>query len=118
MKNITDNVEGERKPNKWEGNPLVPITAFGIITLIGLSIAGAFNYTMNVSHLKKSGINRENVEFFSLFRPGYYAPMYKGEFEKAEPGYKLKSKKSFEENNDAVLDSTEFLNYYKKMHSN
>lgn len=81
---------------------LVPITAWGIMAVTGLSIGGAFNYTMNTIHLKKSGIPKEDVEFFSLFSPGYFLPMYKGEYEKANPGYKLKSN-----NKNHTLDSNE-----------
>ena len=102
------NIENKTKPNKWKGHPIIPITAFGIVAVVGLSIAVAFNYTMNSIHLNKSGLSKRDAEFFSLFFPGDYSPMYKGEFEKAIPGYKLKSEK----NKNVDPDSTEFI--YRK----
>ena len=90
MKNITD----KTKPNKWEGHPLVPITVFGIVTLIGLSLAGIFNYGINSYHITKQKIPLENISTIEMIMP-YHNGRWK------------------EKNNrDSIIDSTEFI--YRK----
>lgn len=93
MKNIEYKSLEENLPVKWGANEfgfLVPLVALLGTAILGFSIAGVFNYTMNTTHLRKMSIPKENVEFFSLFRPGYFWPMYKGHPEEANLGYILK----------------------------
>ena len=48
------------KQNKWEGNPLVPITAFGMVAVVALGISGLINYGINSYHANKLEIPKES----------------------------------------------------------
>jgi len=99
-----------KKPNKWEGHPLVPITAFGLVGVLGLVVAGTINYGINSYHVRRLQIPKEETSIKRMICPNYEGKWL--EIEK-QMGLKKMQYQELDENNnclvDSLVDSTEFI---------
>ena len=84
----------EKESSKWEGSPLVAITAWGIVAVLALTVSGLINYGINSYHIKKEKIPKQNISIYELIKP-----CYKGRWK---------------ENKDKVFDSIESNKFYKE----